>query len=413
MNAHLLARVPIFNHLPDTELELLARTLQTREVAPETIVFREGEPGEYLYVVIYGQLDIIKSLGTPDERLLASRGPGEFVGELGLVNPDGLRTATVRSRGTTSFWQMRQADFHDLISRHPQTAFEMVKVLSGRLTVAHDQTIQDLHEKNEQLQQAFDELKAAQEELVEKERLERELQVAFEIQMSILPQSLPRLAGFNFGAKISPARFVGGDFYDVFLIDENKVGVVIGDVADKGVPSAIFMAQTHALMYAEARRGRSPGEVLREVNRDLARMNATGLFVTIIYGVLDGESGRFEYARAGHELPLLRCLGNQAKLVEWSQGQPVGLFDQPVFDEQQIRLKPGATLLLYTDGITDCRNAKGEFFGVDRLCLSMAGPRAGDAQHACDEIWKSLHKHLGQSAQDDDVTLLAVQRDRI
>ena len=143
----------------------------------------------------------------------------------------------------------------------------MVSVLSQRLDNTNVSTFRDLTEKNRQLQKAFDELKAAQEQLIEKERLERELKVAADIQMSILPDVLPVHEAFDFGGRILPARQVGGDFYDVFFLDEDKIGVLIGDVADKGVPSAIFMARAHALIIAEADSATSPGEVLRMVKQ--------------------------------------------------------------------------------------------------------------------------------------------------
>lgn len=163
----------------------------------------------------------------------------------------------------------------------------------------------ELTEKNRQLQQAFDERKAAEQQLrIEKERLERELKVAADIQMSILPDKLPMHEHFDFGGRILPARQVGGDFYDVFVLDKDKIGVLIGDVADKGVPSAIFMARAHALIIAEADRATSPGEVLRMANKHLIRLEKSTQFVTALYGVLDTNTGEFSYARAGHESPL-------------------------------------------------------------------------------------------------------------
>jgi serine phosphatase RsbU (regulator of sigma subunit) len=408
MNAHLLARVPIFRGLPQSELDFLAEHLETREVAPGTVIFEEGQTGEHFYVVIYGQVDVIKSKGTAEERLVASRGAGDFVGELGLVNPDGLRTATVQSRGPASIWVMSRAEFHDLLGRHPGAAAEIVRVLSARLTHAHDKIIRDLHAKNEQLQAAYDELKAAQSELVEKEKLERELEVAFEIQMSILPQELPDLSGYNFGAKISPARAVGGDFFDVFALDENRVGVVIGDVADKGVPSAIFMAQTHALIYAEARRDSRPGTVLAEVNRHLLRMNATGLFVTVIYGIVDCQEHCFTYARAGHELPFYSA-EESVKMTEFEQGQPLGLLEDPVFDVQSLDMPPGRLLFLYTDGLSDCRSPKGEFFGLERVEARLAQSGMDSPQEICDRVWQDLQDHQQGIPQDDDVTLVALR----
>ncbi len=134
----------------------------------------------------------------------------------------------------------------------------MVREMSTRLTNSQSQAIQVLQQKNRQLQEAYDELKAAQEQIVEKEKLERELQLAREIQLSILPRTLPQIGGYDLGALCEPARAVGGDFYDIFLLDQDRLGVVIGDVTDKGVPAAIYMAQTRALIRAKAAADLSP-----------------------------------------------------------------------------------------------------------------------------------------------------------
>jgi sigma-B regulation protein RsbU (phosphoserine phosphatase) len=310
-------------------------------------------------------------------------------------------------------WEMSRADFDALLQRQPQMAFKMVTVLGGRLTAAHNASIQDLQEKNRQLQIAYDDLKAAQAQLVEKERLERELQLAAEIQLSILPRVLPQLPGYNFGAQLVPARFVGGDFYEFIPLDSGKIGIVIGDVSDKGVPSAIFMAQTHAFLYAEASRGLDPVEVLRRVNRHLAETNAAHLFVTVLYGILDHEQGVFTYARGGHELPLLAQMNGETHTLPWGEGQLLGILDDIVLDEQTIKMPPGSTLLLYTDGMTDIRNPAGERFGMEALeneLSTLAGIRA---QELCDRLVACLHSYQGDTIQDDDVTLVALKSEII
>lgn len=409
MNPQLLANIPLFKDLPADILEHLSATMTIQEVAPGAILFREGQAGHNLYIILYGQLDIIKAWGTPDERLIASRGAGEFIGELGLVNEDRLRTATVRSRGPSQVWKMSYEDFDALLPHQPSMAYALVKTLSHRLTAAHETTIQDLHIKNQQLQKAFDDLQAAQVQIIEKERMEKELEVAYEIQMSLLPQTLPQVPGFDFGAHIVPARRVGGDFYDIFPLDADTVGIVIGDVADKGVPSAIFMAQTHALLYAAASPSASPAEVLRQTNRHLLHMNASSLFATVMYGVLHCATGEFTYARAGHELPLIRHPNGEITPAAWNPGQPLGMLEAPLFDEQTISLKPGTTLLLYTDGLTDGRCEHGDCFGPARVAEIFQATGDRPAQQVCDHLWQTLCTFQGQADQDDDVTLVVIR----
>lgn len=409
MNTQILANIPLFKNLSPDILEHLAATMLIQEVAPGTILFREGQAGHNLYIILYGQLDIIKAWGTPDERLIACRNAGEFIGELGLVNEDRLRTATVRSRGPAQVWKMSYEDFDALLPNQPGMAYALVKTLSSRLTAAHEITIQDLHEKNQQLQTAYDELKAAHLQIIEKERMEKELDVAYEIQMSLLPQTLPQIPGFDFGAHIVPARRVGGDFYDIFPLDADTVGIVIGDVADKGVPSAIFMAQTHALLYASATSTASPADVLRQTNHHLLHMNASSLFATVLYGVLHRATGEFTYARAGHELPLIRHPTGEITPAAWNPGQPLGMLEDPRFDEQTLCLEPGASLLLYTDGLTDGRCLHDDCFGPTRVTELFQAAGNQPAQQICDHLWQALFTFQGQADQDDDVTLVVIR----
>jgi sigma-B regulation protein RsbU (phosphoserine phosphatase) len=265
-----------------------------------------------------------------------------------------------------------------------------------------------LTEKNRQLQTAYDELKAAQAQLIEKERLERELQVAADIQLSILPDELPQSDEFDFGARILPARQVGGDLYDVFHLKDDQIGVLIGDVADKGVPSAIFMARAHALIMAEADTGMTAGEVLQVVNRHITRLQKSTQFVTVLYGILDLKTRAFNYARAGHEPPLLLHLDGKLERIPHSAGMALGLWDPVVLDERTIELPSGSTLLMYTDGMTDCRDTQGEAFGLERIKKTLSGLAGASAQEVCDQLFDTLMRFQDGSKQDDDVTLVAV-----
>ncbi len=258
-------------------------------------------------------------------------------------------------------------------------------------------------------------MKAAQAQLIVKERLEQELRTAQRIQQSILPTELPRLPGYDFGACFIPARAVGGDLYDFISLGKGKLGVAVGDVSDKGVPAAIFMALTRSLLRAEATRAAwpraaSPRQVLERVNRLLLDMNDEGMFVTLLYGVLDSQQHTFAYARAGHELPLLLEADGSARLAAHGQGVPLGLFDNITLDEQTVSLSPGNALLLYTDGATDMTDSTEDLFGIERLqaAACAAGHRC-TAQRLCDEIWRELAAHRGTAVQADDVALVAIR----
>jgi phosphoserine phosphatase RsbU/P len=405
---NLLSKIPLFAGLPVQELDSLLSALDVRELEDREILFRDGDPGEHFYVVLKGVLEVLMAEETPDELLLNVLYEGEYLGEMSLITPGGQRTASVRARGKSTLLSMSRAQFLDLTKKHPELAIAMVRVLSQRLDATNTATFRDLTEKNRQLQTAYDELKAAQAQLIEKERLERELQVAADIQLSILPDDLPDFDEFGFGARILPARQVGGDLYDVFPLKDNCVGVLIGDVADKGVPSALFMARAHALLMAEADIGLTAGEVLRLVNSHITRLQKSTQFVTVLYGILDLKTRIFSYARAGHEPPLLLHVDGSVERIPHSSGMALGLWEPITLDERTIELLPGDTLLLYTDGMTDCRNPKGEPFGLERIKSVLSGFANMNAQQVCDNLLDILQKYQDGCKQDDDVTLVAV-----
>ena len=407
-SVNLLARIPFFTDLPIEELDRLMSELEVLNLKPGEILFREGDPGEHLYIVVNGELEILMGPGTEDELILNILHEGEYVGEMSLIQPDGHRSTSARALGEIVLLSMSRDQFGGLLQRHPELARSLISVLSQRLVNTNVQTFRGLTEKNHQLQQAYDDLKAAQAQLIEKERMERELKVAADIQMSILPDILPVNTNYDFGGRILPARQVGGDFYDVFDLGNNKIGVLIGDVADKGVPSAIFMARAHALIIAEADRAMTPGEVLLMANTHITRFEKSRQFVTALYGVLDTITGEFSYARAGHEPPLLLDANGEVYRLPHKPGMALGLWEDIMLDENTVHLPKGTLLVMFTDGMTDCRNPMSEPFGLDRLKQTLSGLEHISAQASCDQLLATLMNYQDGSKQDDDVTLVAV-----
>ncbi len=406
--ANLLSRIPLFADLPTADLDQLVTSLKVNELQPGEILFREGEVGEHFYIIVDGQMEILRAAGTADELLLNVVKQGDYLGDMALIMPGGQRTATVRARTPCVLLVMSREEFEDLLKRFPVLAYSMVRVTSERLDATNTATFRDLTEKNRQLQQAFDDLKDAQEQIIEKERLEKELRVAADIQMSILPDRLPEPQGVDFGATIDPARQVGGDFYDVFPLDENRLAVLIGDVSDKGVPSAIFMARSHALIMAESDSHSNPGEVLRVVNSHITRLEKSTQFVTVLFGVLDLTTLEFSYARAGHEPPLLLSPAGEVTRLPHAPGMAIGLWEDITLDEKTVRLEPGSTMFLFTDGMTDCRDPLGEAFGLERIKTVFKRMAGQSAQQVCDQMLSTLRAHQRGSPQDDDVTLVAI-----
>lgn len=403
-----LRRIYLFNSVDESTLRELSRSLQPVQLEAGQILFYENDSGDGFYIIIEGNLEIIKAYGTAEERLLQDWGPGNFLGEMCMFDMEKGRSATVRARTCTVLLKMSHASFRALLQRQPDLAFEVSRQLSLRLRDTDNAIIHGLQEKNRQLAAAYAELQAAQAQIIEKERLERELQVAHEIQESILPHTLPVIPGVDMGVIMRPARAVGGDLYDLIALKNNCLGVVIGDVSDKGVPAAIFMALARSLLRAEASRMATPAVVLREVNRHLLDMNTAGLFITVIYGVLDCDHRQFTFVRAGHEFPFFFLKNGMEILPGNGYGQALGLFEDVLLEELSISLPPGSRIVLYTDGATDAVNPENERFGRKRLQESMRRHLQSSAQDFCGEMFQDILQFQNSASQADDIAIVAI-----
>jgi serine phosphatase RsbU (regulator of sigma subunit) len=273
---------------------------------------------------------------------------------------------------------------------------------AGAAAIQRADLIKTLRDKIEQLE-------AAQIEIAKKERLERELELARQVQQNMLPRIFPLLPGVAFYARNAPARAVGGDFYDVFVLDADRVGIVIADVSDKGMPAALFMALTRSLVRAEAPRERSPEIVLRRVHRLLREVGEPTQFVTLFYGVLDLTARSLTYVRAGHDYPLL-VRGGALRLLD-APGTLLGFLEEnEIFlQEARVQLEHGDSIILYTDGMTDALNDAGKEFGRDALQQIALAYSASPAQELGDALFDAVLQHQGAADAFDDMTLLIVQ----
>lgn len=241
--------------------------------------------------------------------------------------------------------------------------------------------------------------------------LQRELDIASQIQLSVLPSRFPAFpdrSEFDLHATMIPAQEVGGDFYDFFLIDEDRLGFVIGDVAGKGVGAALFMAITRTMLRATALRGMGAGECVSYANLVLTPDSLPGMFVTLFYGILDVRTGLVTYANAGHNPPyLVRTDGTQS-MLESTKGLALCLLADFPYGEKAVQLEPGDNILLYTDGVTEASNEEGEQFESERLEDCLSGLARVPAQ-LCRDVLRSVTAFSGGIDQSDDITLLALQ----
>jgi serine phosphatase RsbU (regulator of sigma subunit)/anti-sigma regulatory factor (Ser/Thr protein kinase) len=240
-----------------------------------------------------------------------------------------------------------------------------------------------------------------------RERYEQELKVAQVIQQRFLPGELPEPTGWRVSPYYRAARQVGGDFYDVLDLPGGKLGLVIGDVTDKGVPAALVMASARSILRAAAQRIVDPETVLERVNDELVRDIPARMFVTCLYGVLDPATGRLEFANAGHDLPFVEHEGEVTEAH--ATGMPLGMMPGSTYDNVTLDLAPGSRLLLYSDGIAEAHAPDGEMFGFGRTGeLLVDLPRGAEG---VDELLGRVAAFTGPDwEQEDDITLLLVER---
>jgi serine phosphatase RsbU (regulator of sigma subunit)/Flp pilus assembly protein TadD len=241
----------------------------------------------------------------------------------------------------------------------------------------------------------------------------KELARAAQVQESFLPERTPSIPGWQLVVTLKPARQTSGDFYDFIPLPNERWGILVADVADKGAGAALFMASSHSLIRTYASDyAMWPELVLSETNRRLLVDTHAGLFVTVFYGVLDPASGQFSYCNAGHNPPFLLNACDQEEPQAFTRtGPPLGIFEESTWEKKTVSLDKGDLLLLYTDGVTEAQNQQGEFYGDGRLVEVLQRGRGQSASAVRDLILEELRGHVGEAPQFDDITLMVLVRD--
>ena len=246
----------------------------------------------------------------------------------------------------------------------------------------------------------------------EKERIGTELALATRIQASVLPKEFPAFPDrkeFDIFASMKPAKEVGGDFYDFFLIDDDHLGLVIGDVSGKGVPAALFMMVSSSLIHQMATREKSPAEVLRIVNSQICARNPEEMFVTVWLGTLEISTGRLTAASAGHEYPALKAAGGRFELFKDRHGFVLGGMDGVRYREYDIQLEPGARLFVYTDGVAEATDANEQMFGTARMLEALRSAEDAPPQEILASVDRAVGAFVGTAPQFDDLTMLCLE----
>lgn len=335
-----------------------------------------------MYIILNGKADVFSSDGTRINRL----GAGDFVGELGLINDDN-RAATVRASSDVRCANISKRLFEDIASRNRKIYGSFMNMLYTKTTKL----------------------------VTEQERIKSELSIATKIQADCLENDFTafnRLTAVNLTAHMKPAKEVGGDFYDVFMIDQDHLCFLIADVSGKGVPAALFMtmAKTHIKNFATV--GLPLAEVAVRANNQLCYKNESGMFVTAFICVLDVRSGEVQFVNAGHNCPFVQKQDGAFEMFRAKANLVFGLMEDVPYREQTLTLNPGDSIYLYTDGVTEALNPEQELFGDDRLyeILNRHRAQAGEPETFVQAIYREVQAFADGEPQADDITMLYVTR---
>lgn len=363
------------------DLDLLSHSDDYQELTAGQVIFEEGDHGAEMFVILEGEISVIVD-GREIDHLYA----GSILGEMALVD-ERPRSASAAAATDCRLLVLDQERFMRLIQRSPDFAIRVMRIMSSRL-------------------------RRLMEVEVARQRMEEELRIGQRIQLALLPERLPEIDGWEFAALYRSAREVGGDLYDFFANPEDpeRLHVVIADVTGKGVPAALFMAAGRMALRTEMANGRSPAEALEKVNQLVSLDSRNRLFLSAFQASLDTKSGRLTYSNAGHDWPLRRHVHGGTLQALSSRGLVLGVFKNIHLEEQTVDLALGDSLILYTDGVTEARNANGEFFGEEGLERAVDGSACESAEMLHQAIVRSLEEFTGDHPLSDDLTLVVIRR---
>jgi serine phosphatase RsbU (regulator of sigma subunit)/anti-sigma regulatory factor (Ser/Thr protein kinase) len=345
------------------------------------IIYQEGDPAEAMFVLLSGEVLI-----TVDGQVLDRLRPGSLFGEMALVE-NRPRGATAEAITDCRLLQVTAGQFAAQVSARPEFALQVMASMSRRL-------------------------RRLMEEEVRLQRMEEEMRIAQQIQLRLLPERCPEVAGWECAAMYRSARHVGGDLYDFILLpdDPDHVHAVVADVTGKGVPAALFMALARTAIRAAIVSGRGLAEALEQTNRLVRHDAQAALFLSALLARVNVVSGRLTYASAGHEWPLWCRPASGEVLSLRAPGGVLGAFDFGHYQERQITLRPGEAVILFTDGVIEARNEGGELFGPERLEAVAAAGGWSSADELLGEIAQAVDDFTGRRQPADDQTLVVIRR---
>lgn len=388
-----LREVSIFRHVADEVVDRALGALTVQDVGDDMLLLERGEPNHSVLLLLDGSVRVY--LDRPDGDEYVPVGPGECVGEMSVID-DHPVSAHVRADGGSRLLVVDAHTFLTQVLALPEVARNLLSAQAERMRRADLLTIERMRQ------------------LMAMEQARRELEYARSIQASLLPEEplFPGDARLDCVGRMRPAHDVGGDFYDVFLLDARHLLVIVADVVGKGLPAALFMVRAVSALRALPRRHDSSERELEylmgTLNEQLCEHNAARQFMTAFCGVLDLETYRFQYVIAGHNPPLLSVGDGPFEYLREPVNPPVGLAPGLRFRGGEVQLDRAGRLLLYTDGVTEAQNGAGGMLGEERLVERCRSVPRGPAADLVDAVLDEVVRFADGAAQSDDITVLAV-----
>ncbi len=393
--------------LPEEDLSTLAAVVTTADFPAGSIVCREGDFQDILFIIQDGNIAFTKKTND-GEQFLGIKARGEFFGELGVLD-HAPRAATVHAISDCCLIEIREETLEKILTRNPSVSRAIMRGLTRSVRDTDKITIAELQLKNSELARTLDNLRAAQSELLRRERIKRDMEIAAQVHNSILPTSFPQVPGFEFAAVARPAREIGGDLYDVVDLGHDQIGIVMADASGKSVQAAIYMAVVRALFLSETNASLTPLESAHRIHNLLMRASTAEMFVTAFYATVNHATRHMKYVRAGHDRPVYyHAATGQISLLD-PPGRFLGLMPDLILEEKDLTFAPGDTLICYSDGVTDAIRADEEMYGLERLSAIVTQQGQRPAQELVEVIVNDIDQFRGGEEQPDDLTLLVTK----
>ena len=386
-----ISNLELCRGVPYNRIEAILERCPVQDLEAGEVLLQPDQANHNLYLLLTGCLDINLSREGPHVGFTIQ--PGESIGEMSII--DGKPTsALVTALEPSSVLEVHENVFWTKIAPIPGAARNLLGTLAERMRRSNEFALRALEQE------------------LRFNMLEKELGAAREIQLGMLPADdplFPHHAELDASAYMETAREVGGDFFDAFSLDQQRVCVAVGDVSGKGMPAALFMVRTLTLLRTELMKGDGLAHGLERLNLMLCKTTSAHMFVSLFVAVIDTKRGEMEYVNAGQNPPLVSLRGEPFEFLEAGSGLIAGILEDSRYEGHRIDLQAGDAIVIYTDGVTEARDERADFYGMPRIRELLGGMPGLDAGEIVAAVRADVEKHMGRAPMSDDITIMALR----